>query len=128
VNIPGEIRQKIISEFENTNVPVRTKTDKREQVEKNGRGRVAGPGYLSEKRQSIENYTVVIPLGTLIDSQREPSGLPEPSVSHLFPAWKCLVKIMNYDSLVRFKAREETFFRSIQHKPSADHLVRVSYG
>jgi len=113
VNIPGEVRQKLISEFENQRMPVRIKADKREKFENNNRGRVAYSGYLSERRESTQSLTAVTPRATF-SSQREHPGLHEPSIIHLFPVWKCLVNIMNHDSLVRFKARVDTVFMCME--------------
>jgi len=113
VNIPGEIRKKLISEFEKPRKPGRINAEKREKFENNNRERVSYSGYLSEARESTECFTAVISRGTF-GLQREHPGLYEPSISHLFPVWKCLVNIMNYDSLVRFKARADTGFMSME--------------
>jgi len=92
VNIPGEIRLKLISEFENPRMPVRIKADKREKFENNNRGRVSDYGFLSERRESTELFTAVISRGTF-GSQQEHPGLHDPYISHLFPVWKSLVTI-----------------------------------
>jgi len=115
VNIPGEIRQKIISEFESPNMPVRTEVEMMGRDEINHLGRVAYQGDLSERRESSESFTAPISEGTF-DLQREDPELNEPTINHLFPVWKCLVNNMNYDSLLRFKAYavSETVVKSME--------------
>jgi len=93
-------------------MPVKIKADKRAKFE-NNRGRVSDSRYLSERRESTELFTAVISRGTF-GSQREHPGLHEPCISHLFPVWKSLVNIMNYDSLMRFKTRADTMYISME--------------
>ena len=121
MNIPGDMRKKIISRFERPSIRVSIFGPL------NSKSKLIQMGSLGMER----SISTPIPAEYIERQNRTKVSSSvtrvEPSISNLYPVWKTLLKLMMNDSLIRFKAlgkwRPEGIVESTSKKPSLLNLL-----
>jgi len=116
VNIPGQIKKKIMNVFEESK-PIRTFRERVQLELINVRSSVLGRVSIRQSRSSFKIASIqesvknearqswqTLSMAELSSGRGLIGGIPEePSIIHFYPAWKSLVNLLKSDTLIRFR-------------------------